>query len=87
MSQRAELSTHVLDSGALYKRLDQVRRDAGVSWRQVGREAGVPPLTFTRLARGGYAPSANALVSLLAWLENTDAAEFIKLRHDPKGAS
>jgi transcriptional regulator with XRE-family HTH domain len=72
------VSRYVLDVPELYRRLDQKRQRLGLSWRGVARETGVNQAFFTRLA-GGKRPDADALVTLLAWLDlDTDIAIMIK---------
>ncbi len=62
------MSTHRLDVPALHRRLDDKRRNCGLSWRGVGRETGLPPSTFSRIAHG-HPIEADALVTLLVWLD------------------
>jgi len=73
-----------LDTGALYQALDTVRRHRGESWRDMARELGLAPSTFSRLAPGSdcqAVPGADALVTLLVWLGRGEAlAPFVALR-------
>lgn len=56
-----------LDVGALYAALDLIRSHGDLSWRDVARETGCSPSTFSRLAEGRR-PDADALCTLVAWL-------------------
>lgn len=72
------MSTHLLDVPELYRRLDVRRRERGLTWRQIADRVDVSPSTFSRLADGNR-PDADALVSLLVWLDlDTDIAIMIK---------
>jgi hypothetical protein len=62
------MTTHRLDVLRLYQLLDGQRQDRGMSWRALAREAGCPASLFTKMRAGG-APNANALVTLLVWLD------------------
>lgn len=65
-----------LNVEALYLRLDRERRTRKVRWRSIALEAGVSASTLTRISQGNT-PDADALVSLLAWLGETDLAPYI----------
>jgi transcriptional regulator with XRE-family HTH domain len=52
---------------ALYAALDAQRAGAGLSWRQLAKERGLSPSTFTRLANG-HRPDVDAFVALVRWL-------------------
>ena len=56
-----------LDVAALYRDLDLIRSHGEMSWRDVARETGCSPSTFSRLAEGKR-PDADALCTLVAWL-------------------
>jgi transcriptional regulator with XRE-family HTH domain len=56
-----------LDVAALYRDLDLIRSHRDMSWRDVARETGCSPSTFSRLASGNH-PDADALCTLIAWL-------------------
>lgn len=76
------MSSHLLNTQALYERLDQVRRDAEMSWRGVAKDVGIQSSTLTRI-KCGHAPSAHALVSLLIWLEmDSGLSSLITSRED-----
>lgn len=64
---------------ALYAALDAQRADAGLSWRQLAKERGLSPSTFTRLANG-HRPDVDAFAELVRWL-GQPAEHFIT--HDP----
>jgi len=65
-----------LDVAELHRRLDNLRAARSLTWRALGQELDLPPTTFSRLAHGGR-PSADALVTLLTWLD-TDITYVIK---------
>lgn len=53
--------------GALYAALDLIRSHGELSWRDVAKQTGCSPSTFSRLAEGKR-PDADALCTLVAWL-------------------
>lgn len=63
----ARVSRKQLDVGALYAALDLIRSHGEMSWRDVARQTGCSPSTFSRLAEGKR-PDADALCTLVAWL-------------------
>jgi hypothetical protein len=72
------VSAYRLDVAELHRRLDAQRQARGLSWRAVGRDAGVGPNVLHRIARG-HAPDAHALVSLLVWLDlDTDIVHLVE---------
>lgn len=72
------MSAYRLDVPELYRLLDVRRRSEGLSWRRVAVAVGLSSSTFSRL-RAGHAPDADALVSLLVWLDrDSDIAYLIK---------
>ncbi|WP_281275963.1 helix-turn-helix domain-containing protein [Gordonia oryzae] len=56
-----------IDTDALYAALDLVRRERGISMRQLAKEIGVSPSLLSRLANG-YKPDADGLVTLTSFL-------------------
>ena len=70
----SDASRQVLDVGALASAIEVVARHRKISMRNVAAETGLSSSTLTRLTRG-QKPDADALVTLLAWL-NADAAAF-----------
>lgn len=52
---------------ALYAALDAQREAAGLSWRQLAKDRGLSPSTFTRLANG-HRPDVDAFAALVGWL-------------------
>src|SRR5574342_887839 len=52
---------------ALYAALDAVRASRELSWRQLAREVGVSPSTFSRLANR-LKPDVDAFVAMVRWL-------------------
>ena len=67
----------IFDAEALYVAMDARRRARNIEWRQVARESGMSPSTFTRIGHG-HQPSANGIVRALRWLGTTDLAPFTK---------
>ncbi|WP_037616901.1 helix-turn-helix domain-containing protein, partial [Streptomyces aureus] len=70
------MSTHQLDVPELHLRLDIKRRADGLTWRQVAAQLDLSASTLSRLA-DGRRPDADALVTLLVWLDLDDAASFV----------
>jgi transcriptional regulator with XRE-family HTH domain len=75
------VSTHRLDVPELYRRLDARRSELGLMWRDLARIVDVSPSTFSRIADGNR-PDADALVSLLVWLD-LDVNYVIKPKDAP----
>lgn len=68
------MSTYRLDTAKLARDVDRCRRQGApdeISYREIARQIGVGPSMFTRL-NDGLLPNADALCSLLMWL-NPDA--------------
>lgn len=61
------MPTYQLDVPTLYAALDVARERAGLSWRDVAKETGCSPSTFSRLVTG-QRPDADALCTLVVWL-------------------
>lgn len=77
------MSLYRLDVPELHRRLDARRRERGLTWRQLADAVDISASTLTRLGDGNR-PDADALVSLLVWLDlDTDLAIMIK----PKDAA
>jgi transcriptional regulator with XRE-family HTH domain len=74
----SDTSRRVLDVQALAAAVETVARHRGISMRAVAAETGLSASTITRLSQG-QKPDADALVTLLAWL-NADAAAFAATR-------
>jgi transcriptional regulator with XRE-family HTH domain len=72
--ERRMPQTHVNVSG-LYAALDAVREHKNLSWRQLAREVGVSPSTFSRLANK-QKPDVDAFVAMVRWL-NVPAERFM----------
>jgi transcriptional regulator with XRE-family HTH domain len=62
------MTAYELDVPELYAHLDSKRRQSGLTWRGVAGIVGISPSTLTRL-KDGNRPDADALVSLMAWLD------------------
>ena len=72
------MSTHRLDVPQLHRRLDTRRRELGLTWRGVAQQTRLAPATFSRLTNG-CSLEADALVTLLVWLElDTGIAALIE---------
>jgi len=69
---------------ALYAALDAQKDQAGISWRQLAKDRGLSPSTFTRLANG-HRPDVDAFAALVDWL-GQPAERFITRDPDPKPA-
>lgn len=65
-----------LDVPELHRRLDVRRKERGQTWKQVARELDVSPSTFSRIA-DGRRPDADALVTLLVWLDLDDGVNLL----------
>lgn len=70
------MSTHRLDVPELRRRLDARRLQQGLTWAQLAALVDVSPSTFSRLA-DGKRPDADALVSLLVWLDLDDGVNYV----------
>lgn len=57
-----------LDVDKLFSAVDKARTSAGASWRELASDLELSPSTFTRLRSGG-APSADALVTLVEFVQ------------------
>ncbi|NUS04631.1 MAG: hypothetical protein HOV97_18975 [Nonomuraea sp.] len=72
------MSTHRLDVPQLHRRLDERRRELGLTWRGVAQQTRLAPATFSRLTNG-CSLEADALVTLLVWLDlGTGIASLIE---------
>jgi transcriptional regulator with XRE-family HTH domain len=77
------VSTYLLDVAELRRRLDTRRLEQGLTWRQLADLVDVSPSTFSRLVDGNR-PDADALVTLLVWLDLDDGlAHVIKPKETP----
>lgn len=70
------MSTYRLDVPELVRRLDVRRRQRGLTWQQLAALVDVSPSTFSRL-HDGKRPDADALVSLLVWLDLDDGLNYV----------
>lgn len=70
------MSAYLLDVEELYRRLDSRRQQRGLTWRQLADTVDVSPSMFSRLHDGGR-PDADALVSLLVWLDLDDGLNYV----------
>jgi transcriptional regulator with XRE-family HTH domain len=78
----SDTSHQVLDVAALALSVSIVARHRKLSMRDVAAETGLSPSTLTRLTQG-QKPDADALVTLLTWL-NAEAATFAVPRESPQ---
>lgn len=62
---------HVLDLPQLSWRIDQKRKEHGLSWDKVAAQTGVSSSALWRIGQGG-APHGDTLVALMVWLGLTD---------------
>jgi transcriptional regulator with XRE-family HTH domain len=62
------VSAYELDVPELYAHLDHKRTQAGRSWRDIAADLGLSASTFSRM-KDGQRPDADALVTLIAWLD------------------
>lgn len=70
---RQPTTSHRVNGPALWRALDTQRRQRGLSWRGVAREAGTSTGSlFTRLQNADLSLHGDALVSLLVWLGMAD---------------
>ncbi|WP_405888814.1 helix-turn-helix transcriptional regulator [Streptomyces sp. NBC_01136] len=70
------MSTHRLDVPEPHRRLDVRRRQQGLPWRQLAPRLDLSASTLSRLADGNR-PDADALVSLLVWLDLDDGLNCV----------
>lgn len=70
------MSTHVLDVPELHRRIDQRRQEQALTWRQLASRLDLSASTLSRLT-DGHRPDADALVTLLVWLDLDDAATLV----------
>jgi transcriptional regulator with XRE-family HTH domain len=70
------MSTYRLDVPELRRRLDHQRQQQGLTWRQLADQVDVSPSTFSRLA-DDKRPDADALVTLLVWLDLDDGLNYV----------
>lgn len=76
------MTGHRLDVAELHRLLNLQRTARGLSWRDVAAATGICSSTLTRISHGNR-PDADALVSLLVWLDmDTDLAYLIKPREE-----
>ena len=66
---------------ALYAALDAVRETKDLSWRQVAREVGVSPSTFSRMANH-QKPDVDAFLAMVRWLK-VPAERFMSADDQP----
>lgn len=67
------------DATAFFERLDAVRAQRAMNWKQVAAAVGVSQSTLTRLAQGKR-PDVDSLAALVDWA-NVSADEFVVRVH------
>jgi transcriptional regulator with XRE-family HTH domain len=72
------MAQNLLQLDALVGALDSERKARGLSWRQLGKDAGVSPSTLTRMQQG-KSPDVNTFTALTQWL-NIPAERFFAER-------
>jgi transcriptional regulator with XRE-family HTH domain len=70
------MTKYLLDVDEVHAQLDSKRKAEGLSWRGLARILDLTPSTLTRL-RAGNRPDADALVTMLVWLD-IDLAYVVK---------
>jgi transcriptional regulator with XRE-family HTH domain len=75
-------STTQLDVSALHATLETARKEHGISWRELARQAGVSPSTLTRMAQGKR-PDVDGLAALVRWL-GIPVESFIRSTERPR---
>lgn len=79
----SDATRYILNVQALAAAVETITRHRQISLRAVAAETGLSPSTLTRLSQG-QKPDADALVTLLAWL-NADASTFAQKRATEAG--
>ena len=67
------------DAEALYRALDQQRRDRGMTWADVSREIGVSASTITRTRKGGRM-EVDGMLAMVYWLDEK-VETFVREKH------
>lgn len=67
---------YCLNALALRARLDVVRTEKGMSWREVAKEIGVSDPVFSQMARG-TSVHADVFVSIMTWLGEFDIRPYV----------
>ncbi|QCX81205.1 hypothetical protein C9F11_38110 [Streptomyces sp. YIM 121038] len=77
------MSSYRLDVPELRRRLDARRRERGLTWRELADQVGISASTFSRLA-DDKRPDADALVTLLVWLDLDDGLAYLITPKEPR---
>lgn len=64
------------DARALYNELNDRRKKAQMTWRELGAETRVSTSTFVRMSHGGN-PDADGLMRMMSWLGTPDITPFL----------
>lgn len=72
-------STVAFDVPKLFARLDALRVERDLNWRQVAGQCHVSASTLTRISQG-QTPSLDGLARLLVWLGDTDLEPYLSER-------
>ncbi len=67
-ARRKRVPRTQINVSGLYAALDAVREHRKLSWRQMAREVGVSPSTFSRLANK-QKPDVDAFLAMVRWLK------------------
>ena len=76
--------TTQFDETSFFRAVDRRRVSENLSWRELGRQLGLSPSTFSRLSRG-HRPEIETFVKLLAWLKMPAEAFMIGTPTDSAG--
>jgi transcriptional regulator with XRE-family HTH domain len=74
-----------VDVEALYASLDSKRKAQETSWREIARELGISPSTFSRMGQGRR-PDVDTFATLLRWL-GMPAESFMRSTRKDEGAT
>lgn len=67
-----------LDQRALYRAVDDRRRDLSIRWLAVAEQVGVSRNTISAFKTGSATPRLDTLLGLLVFLGTTDLEPFMK---------
>lgn len=67
-----------LDQRALYRAVDDRRRDLAIRWLTVAEQVGVSRNTISAFKTGSASPRLDTLLGILAFLGTTDLQPFMK---------
>lgn len=67
-----------LDQLALYKAVDDRRRDLSMHWQDVAQQIGVSQNTMSAFKTRSASPRLNTLLQLMSFLEQTDLGPYMR---------